>query len=275
VGRAPCGPARAQASRVAGSVAGVDAPYPDGGGFPPPGGRPCRRQRGLRDGSLHSAMAYDPQSAVAVGQHPAAVPPMGLPLPCWRSSEVGACPCDAPSSARRGGRGRVPGVPEELELIESPIIGGEEENRDGGLVSTAAAEAESSGQRVATPKRCTGRPRACTQPRKCAGSWRQEIRNLSTVGGEHQDQALPAASRQLRSTMNPQFAPPSARRVGELPRRVRSCYFRTGVTDVLAMFHPPRSTAPPYALHSWLRGRSAYRASGPRRASARRAIHHS
>jgi hypothetical protein len=164
---------------------------------------------------------------------------MGLPLPCWRSSEVGACPCDAPSSARRGGRGRVPGVPEELELIESPIIGGEEENRDGGLVSTAAAEAESSGQRVATPKRCTGRPRACTQPRKCAGSWRQEIRNLSTVGGEHQDQALPAASRQLRSTMNPQFAPPSARRVGELPRRVRSCYFRTGVTDVLAMFHPP------------------------------------
>ena len=184
-------------------------------------------------------MAYDPQSAVAVGQHPAAVPPMGLPLPCWRSSEVGACPCDAPSSARRGGRGRVPGVPEELELIESPIIGGEEENRDGGLVSTAAAEAESSGQRVATPKRCTGRPRACTQPRKCAGSWRQEIRNLSTVGGEHQDQALPAASRQLRSTMNPQFAPPSARRVGELPRRVRSCYFRTGVTDVLAMFHPP------------------------------------
>jgi hypothetical protein len=36
--------------------------------------------------------------------------------------------------------------------------------------------------------------------------------------------------------MSPQFAPPLARRVVELHRRVRSGYFRTGVTDVLAMF---------------------------------------
>jgi hypothetical protein len=53
---------------------------------------------------------------------------------------------------------------------------------------------------------------------------------------EHQCQTFPAAFRQLRSTMSLQFAPPSASRVGERHRRVRACYFRTGVTDVLAMF---------------------------------------
>ena len=52
-----------------------------------------------KDGSLHSATEYDLQSAVAVGQNPAAVPPMCLPPTCWRSSEVGSCPCDA--TARR------------------------------------------------------------------------------------------------------------------------------------------------------------------------------
>ena len=34
------------------------------------------------------------------------------------------------------------GVPGELELIESPIVGEEEENRDGDTTSVAAAEAE-------------------------------------------------------------------------------------------------------------------------------------
>ncbi len=34
------------------------------------------------------------------------------------------------------------GVPGELELIESPIVRGEEENRDGDTASIAAAEAD-------------------------------------------------------------------------------------------------------------------------------------
>jgi hypothetical protein len=37
----------------------------------------------------------------------------------------------------------VLGVPGELELIESPIVGGEEEHRDGDTASIAAAEVDS------------------------------------------------------------------------------------------------------------------------------------
>jgi len=47
-----------------------------------------------------------------------------------------------PRGARRSGRGRVLGIPGELELIESPIVEGEEENRDGDTASIAAAEAD-------------------------------------------------------------------------------------------------------------------------------------
>jgi hypothetical protein len=36
----------------------------------------------------------------------------------------------------------LPGVLGELELSESPIVGGEEENRDGDTASIAAAEAD-------------------------------------------------------------------------------------------------------------------------------------
>jgi hypothetical protein len=36
----------------------------------------------------------------------------------------------------------VRGVPGELELIESPMVGGEEENRAGDTASIAAAEAD-------------------------------------------------------------------------------------------------------------------------------------
>ena len=36
----------------------------------------------------------------------------------------------------------MPGVPGELELIESPIVGGKEENRDGDTASIAAAIAD-------------------------------------------------------------------------------------------------------------------------------------
>ena len=47
-----------------------------------------------------------------------------------------------PRGARGGGPGRALGVPIELELIESPIVVGEEENRDGDPASVAAAEAD-------------------------------------------------------------------------------------------------------------------------------------
>ena len=47
-----------------------------------------------------------------------------------------------PRGALGGGPGRALGVPVELEMIESPIVGGEEENRDGDTAPVAAAEAD-------------------------------------------------------------------------------------------------------------------------------------
>jgi len=47
-----------------------------------------------------------------------------------------------PRGARGGGPGRALGVPGELGMIESPIVVGEEEHRDGDTAPVAAAEAD-------------------------------------------------------------------------------------------------------------------------------------